>query len=147
MNEYIYSTEKVHYSGIIPICADRPTSSLSWQMSRCQIGARPSVTTMTRQNDRHLADDIFTFVFFNEKCISVQISLRCLPKGLIVSIGSYNGLAPSRWQAIIRTNDGYITDAYMRDSSSVFINMHIALLPLTPRGWVTHKCISHLSHN
>ena len=35
------------------------------------------------------------------------------------SIGLDNGLAPSRRQAIIWTNDGYITDAYMRRSASM----------------------------
>ena len=35
------------------------------------------------------------------------------------NIGSDNGLAPSRWQAIIWTNDGYITDPYMRHSASM----------------------------
>ena len=32
-------------------------------------------------------------------------------------IGSDNGLAPSRRQAIIWTNDGKFTDAYMRQSA------------------------------
>ena len=35
------------------------------------------------------------------------------------SIGSDNGLAPTRRKAIIRTNDGWITDAYMRHSASM----------------------------
>ena len=35
------------------------------------------------------------------------------------SIGSDNGLAPARRQAIIWTNDGLFTDAYMRHSASV----------------------------
>ena len=35
------------------------------------------------------------------------------------SIDSDNGLAPTRWQAIIWTNDGSITDAYMRHSASM----------------------------
>ena len=30
------------------------------------------------------------------------------------SIGSEYGLAPTRWKAIIWTNDDYFTDAYMR---------------------------------
>ena len=34
------------------------------------------------------------------------------------SIGSDNGLTPSRWQAIISTNDGWFIDAYMRHSVS-----------------------------
>ena len=35
------------------------------------------------------------------------------------SIGSDNGLAPARRQAIVWTNDGYFTDAYMRHSASM----------------------------
>ena len=35
------------------------------------------------------------------------------------SIGLDNGLAPTRWQAIIWTNDGKFTDAYMRHSASM----------------------------
>ena len=35
------------------------------------------------------------------------------------SIGSDNGLAPSRGQAIIWTNDGLFTDAYMHHSASM----------------------------
>ena len=35
------------------------------------------------------------------------------------SIGSDNGLAPARRQAIIWTNDGLFTDAYMRHSASM----------------------------
>ena len=34
-------------------------------------------------------------------------------------IGSDNGLVPARWQAIVWTNDGYFTDAYMRHSASM----------------------------
>ena len=37
----------------------------------------------------------------------------------IPSIGSDNGLVPTRRQAIIWTYDGYITDAYMRHSASM----------------------------
>ena len=35
------------------------------------------------------------------------------------SIGSDNGLVPTRPQAIIWTNDGYITDAVMHHSASM----------------------------
>ena len=44
-----------------------------------------------------------------------------IPKGLInnnPSIGSDNGLAPTRQQVIIWTNDDYFTDTYMRASVS-----------------------------
>ena len=35
------------------------------------------------------------------------------------SLGSDNGLAPTRRQAIVWTNAGLITDAYMRHSASM----------------------------
>ena len=38
---------------------------------------------------------------------------------LYSNIGSDNGLAPTRRQAIIWNNDTYITDAYMRHSASI----------------------------
>ena len=37
------------------------------------------------------------------------------------SKGSDNGLGPTRWQAIIWTNDGYITDAYMHHLASMIL--------------------------
>ena len=53
-----------------------------------------------------LPDDIFKGIFLNENVyISIQISLKFVPKGQYASIGSDNGLAPSRRQAIIWTND------------------------------------------
>ena len=48
--------------------------------------------------------------FLNENVrILIEISLKFVPKGPInknFSIGSDNGLAQNRWQAIILTNDG-----------------------------------------
>ena len=36
------------------------------------------------QNGRHFADDIFRFIFVNEKfCILIKISLKYVPKGPI----------------------------------------------------------------
>ena len=56
-----------------------------------------------------MADDIFKYIFMNEKfCISIPISLKFVPKGPIVSIGSGNGLAPIRCQAIIWTNGSLV---------------------------------------
>ena len=78
-------------------------------------------TSRPRRNGQHFADDIFKYIFFNENAwISIRISLKFVPKGPIKysSIGSDNGLAPSRRQASIWTNDGQFTDAYMRHSAS-----------------------------
>ena len=57
-----------------------------------------------------LADDIFKCIFLNENIwISIRISVKFVPKGPINNIsiiGSDNGLAPTRRQAIIWINDG-----------------------------------------
>ena len=56
------------------------------------------------QNGGHFADDrnIFRCIFMNEKfCILIRISLKIVHKG---QIGSDNGVAPFRRQAIIWTN-------------------------------------------
>ena len=62
-----------------------------------------------RRNRRHFADDIFKCIFLEVNVwIPIQFSLKFVPKGAInnfFSIGSDNGLAPSRRQAIIWTND------------------------------------------
>ena len=53
----------------------------------------------------------------------INISLEFVPKGQIFwsqqnpSIGPDNGLALTRWQAIVWTNDINLTDAYMRYSA------------------------------
>ena len=67
-------------------------------------------TLRQRENVRHLADDIFKCIFFNENVrILIEISLKFVPRIHLnwqsVSIGSGNGLAPNRWQAITWTND------------------------------------------
>ena len=57
-----------------------------------------------------LSDDIFKRIFLNENVrIFIKVSLKFVPKGpnwQLVSIGSGNGLAPNRQQAINRSNDG-----------------------------------------
>ena len=58
------------------------------------------------QYGRQLADDIFKFIFVNEKFyILIEISLKCVPKGPIDNnIGLDTGLAPNRRHTIIWTN-------------------------------------------
>ena len=73
--------------------------------------------------DAILTEDIVKCLFFNENIwISFKISLNFVNKGPVnnipASIGSDNGLAPTRRQAIIWTND-YFTDAFMRHSASM----------------------------
>ena len=60
----------------------------------------------TRQNCRHIAVEIYKRIFVNEiYWISIEISLKPVPKGPIKNmpayIGSDNGLALIRRQAII----------------------------------------------
>ena len=59
-------------------------------------------------NGWHFGDKHFVFIFFNQNCILNQISVMFPPQGPINSIGSYNGLAPNRWQAMICTYDGLV---------------------------------------
>ena len=67
-------------------------------------------TLRPRQSGRHFPDDIFKYIFLNENVwISIKISLNVCSQGSnqqYSSIGSDNGLAPSRRQAIIWTEDG-----------------------------------------
>ena len=70
----------------------------------------PFNTLRPRQNGHRFADDTFKRIILNENVrISIKISPKFVPKGPIINIsgiGSDNGLAPARRQAIIWTNDG-----------------------------------------
>ena len=74
-----------------------------------------------RQNGHHFTDDIFNCIFLNENVwISIKISHNCFSWGFNLqysNIGSDNGLAPTRRQAIICNNVGCFT--YMRHSDSM----------------------------
>ena len=68
-------------------------------------------TLRLRENGRHFAEDIFKCIFVNENLwIPIKISPKFVPKGPINNISALvqtaNGLAPTRRQAIIWTNDG-----------------------------------------
>ena len=81
-------------------------------------------TLRPRQNGRPFADEIFECIFLNENTsISINISVKFVPEDRInniqASVGSDDGLAPTRRQAIIWTNDGKFTYAYMRHSASM----------------------------
>ena len=71
---------------------------------------QPFNTLRLRQNGCYFADNIFKCIYLNENlCVLTRISLKFVPKGWYqTSIGSDNGLAPNRWQAIIWTNDGLV---------------------------------------
>ena len=80
--------------------------------------------TLTHQ-DRDKIAAIFQTTFshaFSWKCIDFDWDFNVVcpqwSNQEYSSIGSDNDLALSRRQAIIWTNDGYFTDAYMRHSAS-----------------------------
>ena len=60
-----------------------------------------------KANGRHFRDDISKSIFLNENVrILIEISLKFVPNCQYSSIGSDDGLVPTRPQAIIQTNDG-----------------------------------------
>ena len=62
----------------------------------------------------------FLSIFLNENiCISIKLSLKFVPKGPVNNIVSNNGLAPTRRQTIIWTNDGL---RYRRIYASLGLN-------------------------
>ena len=66
-------------------------------------------TIRSRQNGRHFPDDISKRSFLNENVwIPIDISLNLISKWPYTSIGSDDGLAPKRRQAIIWTKDGLV---------------------------------------
>ena len=76
----------------------------------------------SRLNGLHLSDDIFKYIFFNKNVwILIEISVKFVPNGPINNIPALadHGLVPSRWQAIIWTNDGKFIEAYMYQSASM----------------------------
>ena len=81
-------------------------------------------TLRPRQNGCHFAD-IFKCIFFNENVwILINISLRFIPQGPVNNIprfGSDNGLAQTRRQTIIWTNDDI---GYRRIYASLGFNEH-----------------------
>ena len=71
-------------------------------------------TLRPRQNGRHFPDNIFKCIFFNENLwILLKISLKFVPEVRINNIPSLVQIM------IVWTNDGLITDAYMRHSASM----------------------------
>ena len=92
-----------------------------------------------KQNGRLFADDVFIRIILNENSwISNNISLKYVPYGLIdnVIIGSDNGLASNRRQAIIWTNNGLV---YWRIYASLGLN---ELVYCSNNGVVLIKCCS-----
>ena len=80
-------------------------------------------TLRPRQNGRHFADDTFKRIFMNENVkISINISLKFVPKGLINNIPALVQIMAWRRpvdKPLSEPNDGLFTDAYMRHSASM----------------------------
>ena len=92
------------------------TSPRGWwvnaQFNRVQQCSTEMNTLKLRQNSRHVADNIFKFIFLYEFCCTlIEISLKFVANGPInnkTSIGTDNVLALNRQQAIISTNNGLV---------------------------------------
>ena len=84
----------------------------------------PSFNTLRpRQDGRHLTDNIFKHIFFNEDMwISINISFKFVPKGQINNIPELvQIMAWCRPGNTIWTNDGKFTDTYMHQPQWVNI--------------------------
>ena len=76
---------------------------------------------MPKQNGRQIPDDSSKWIILNKNVqMSIQISLKFFFKFQLKYSGirSDNGLAPTRRQAIVWTNDGLFTDKYLCHSTS-----------------------------
>ena len=82
-----------------------------------------SNTLRPRQNGRHFPNDTFQMNFLERKCVNFDSDFTEVcsqwSNEQYSSIRSDNGLAPARRQAIIWTNDGEFTDAFIRHSASM----------------------------
>ena len=91
--------------------------------SNMSLTLKTSINPLRQKENSHLfADDVFICIILNENSwISNNISLKYVPYGLIdnVIIGSDNGLASNRRQAIIWTNNGLV---YWRIYASLGLN-------------------------
>ena len=92
-------------------------------------------TLRLRQNSHHFPDDILKCIFLNENVwVLIKISQVCSQGSnqQYSSIGSDNGLAPPRRQAIVWAYVGQITNAYVRQSASMDFNWHWINLTIAP---------------
>ena len=82
-----------------------PSKILLWNVDIFLVKVRTHLIQLT--HGRHFADDTFKRIFLNDNVIiSIKISLNFVSNDQYSSIGSDNGLAPARRQAIIWTHDG-----------------------------------------
>ena len=76
-----------------------------------------------RQNGRQFAADIFKYIFLNENIwISIDISLKFIPKGPIENISALVHIMAWRWignKALSESMVVLFTDTYMSHSISI----------------------------
>ena len=82
-------------------------------------------TLRPRQHGRHFVDDILKSIFFNENVwISIEISLKCVPKGPINKIPSLDQIMAWRRpgdKPLSEPMMASFTGTYMRHSASMSI--------------------------
>ena len=90
-DDYSSATGKnIYYEYVNKYSYTLPPYQLKWICRVLQTGSDSVIfytqnnSTPSGQNGRHFADDIFRWIFVNEKvCISIQNWLKCVPKGPI----------------------------------------------------------------
>ena len=81
------------------------------QLFKSYRGLRKSLSGLNilRQNGHHFSDDIFKSIFLNENVlIFIEISFKFVPRdpiNYIPALVQIMAWPPTRWQAIIWTND------------------------------------------
>ena len=97
-----------------------------WGWGGVQHWCRECITLMPWQNGRYFADDIYK-AFLEWKCVYLIENLTEIcsqgPSWQCISTGSYSGLAPSRQQAIIWTDEDLVPWRICHPASMT--NVHI----------------------
>ena len=86
-----------------------PSGTIGASVRQKALGKISDNSLRPKQNWRHFADNSIKCIFLNKnRWIPIKMSPKFVPSGPIKTIPeeSDNGLAPSRRQAIIWTNDG-----------------------------------------
>ena len=80
-------------------------------------------TLRPRQNGRHFADDVFKCIFLNENVwISLKISLKFVPEGLINNIPSLVQIMAWRWPGDKPSSEAMMVSLLMHIYASLGLN-------------------------